>query len=85
MCSIALWTQRSLTILVLRNRFFDAATNPSRYSLRDKLNTQDDPFDEDVLLPDVEEVCELGVVDIVEERRVRNHGIDGAFREFRVA
>lgn len=44
------------TFLVLRNRFFDAATNPSRYSLRDKLNTQDDPFDEYVF-----EVLETGL------------------------
>lgn len=34
------------TFLALRNRFFDAGAVPKSYSLRDKLNTQDDPLDE---------------------------------------
>jgi hypothetical protein len=32
--------------LALRNRFFDSGATPKPYSLRDKLNTQDDPLDE---------------------------------------
>lgn len=31
---------------VLRNMFFDEAGNPIRFELREKRNTQDDPFDE---------------------------------------
>ena len=34
------------TFLALRNRFFDSGTAPKSFSLRDKLNTQDDPLDE---------------------------------------
>lgn len=34
------------TFNVLRNCFFDEMGNPKRFHLRDKLNTQDDPFDE---------------------------------------
>ena len=34
------------TFLTLRNRFFRAGGVPKSYSLRDKLNTQDDPLDE---------------------------------------
>src|SRR5215210_3325340 len=32
--------------LLLRDAFFDVATMPTPYELRDKRNTQDDPFDE---------------------------------------
>jgi hypothetical protein len=31
---------------ILRREFFDAALRPKAYALRDKRNTQDDPFDE---------------------------------------
>ena len=34
------------TFTVLRNMFFDEAGNPRRFELREKRNTQDDPFDE---------------------------------------
>ena len=36
------------SFLVLRTAFFDRAGRPRPYALRDKLNTQDDPFDERV-------------------------------------
>ena len=36
----------SIAFVVLRSRFFDEAGDPIPFSLRDKLNTQDDPFDE---------------------------------------
>ncbi len=34
------------TFLILRRAFFDAGARPKPYRLRDKRNTQDDPFDE---------------------------------------
>lgn len=36
----------SIAFVVLRSCFFDKAGDPIPFSLRDKLNTQDDPFDE---------------------------------------
>ena len=36
----------TIVFLTLRERFFDAAARPVRFGLREKRNTQDDPFDE---------------------------------------